>query len=148
MIVCGRTSIPLTSCISSIKRKTWLKILGITLEEIPENWDRHFEECSNAQKSEWKNVHFTWTDTSKSAQMLKKASGRMYILQVCKYYGFTAKQLELLFQSLIMSLFTFGIELWGGTSYTKYISQIDKFVNRAYRNGYFFFFNNNKLYFT
>jgi hypothetical protein len=35
-----------------------------------------------------------------------------------------------------MSLFTFGIELWGGASYTKYISQIDKFVNRAYSNGY------------
>ena len=87
-------------------------ILGITLEEIPENWDRHFEE------------------------MLKKASGRMYILRVCEYYGFTTKQLELLFQSLIMSLFTFGIELWGGASYTKYISQIDKFVNRVYRNGY------------
>ena len=112
MIVRGRTSVPLPSCIPSIKRKTWLKILGITLEEIPENWDRHFEE------------------------MLKKASGRMYILRVCKYYGFTTKQLELLFQSLIMSLFTFGIELWGGASYTKYISQIDKFVNRAYRNGY------------
>ena len=112
MIVRGRTSIPLPSCIPFIKRKTWLKILGITLEEIPENWDRHFEE------------------------ILKKASGRMYILRVCKYYGFTTKQLELLFQSLIMSLFTFGIELWGGASYTKYISQIDKFVNRAYRNGY------------
>ncbi len=55
MLVRGRTSIPLPSCIPSIKRKTWLKILGITLEEIPENWDRHFEE------------------------MLKKASGRMYI---------------------------------------------------------------------
>ena len=60
----------------------------------------------------------------------------MYILRVCKYYGFTTKQLELLFQSLIMSLFTFGVELSGGASYTKYISQIDKFVNRAYRNGY------------
>ncbi|CAB4019685.1 Hypothetical predicted protein, partial [Paramuricea clavata] len=34
MIVRGRTSIPLPSCIPSIKRKTWLKILGITLEEI------------------------------------------------------------------------------------------------------------------
>jgi hypothetical protein len=65
--------------------------------------------------------------------MLKKASGIMYILRVCKYYGFTTKQLELLFQSLIMSLFTFGTEHWGGA---KYISQIDKFINRAYRNGY------------
>ncbi|CAB4027376.1 Hypothetical predicted protein [Paramuricea clavata] len=112
MIVRGRTSIPLPSCIPSIKRKTWLKILGITLEEIPKNWDIQFEE------------------------MLKKTSGRMYILRVCKYYGFTTKQLELLFQSLIMSLFTFGTELWGGASYTKYISQIDKFINRAYRNGF------------
>ena len=73
MIVRGRTSIPIPRCILSIKRKTWLKILGITLEEKPENWGIHFEE------------------------MLKKASGRMYILRVCKYYGFTTKQLELLF---------------------------------------------------
>ena len=35
-----------------------------------------------------------------------------------------------------MSLFTYAIELWGGSSYTKYISQIDKFINRAFRNGY------------
>jgi hypothetical protein len=27
-------------------------------------------------------------------------------------------------------------EVWGGASYNKYVSQIDKFVNRAYRNGY------------
>ena len=98
MIVRGRTSIAIPRCIPSIKRKTWLKIVGITLEEKPENWDIHFEE------------------------MLKKASGRMYILRVCKYYGFTTKQLE--FQSLIMSLFTFGVELWGGASYTKYIRSI------------------------
>ena len=49
-----------------------------------------------------------------------------------------------------MSLFTYAIELWGGAielwggaielwggaSYTNYISQIDKFINRAFRNGY------------
>jgi hypothetical protein len=34
-----------------------------------------------------------------------------------------------------MSLFTYGIELWGGT-YSKYINQIDKFINRAYWNDY------------
>jgi hypothetical protein len=92
------------ACIPSIKRKTWLKILGITLEEIPENWDRHFE------------------------KMLKKASGRMYT-----FYG--CVNIMVLQQSslIIMSLFTFGTELWGGASYTKYI---DKFINRAYRNGY------------
>ena len=114
MIVRGRTSAPIPRRIPSIKQKTWLKILGITLEKKPENWDIHFEE------------------------MLKKASGRtknVHFMSV-QYYGFTTKQLELLFQSLIMSLFTFGVELWGGASYTKYISQIDQFVNRAYRNGY------------
>ena len=112
MIVRGKRLITVPSCIPSIKRKTWLKLLGVTLEKIPTRWDRHFE------------------------KMLSKASERMYILRVCKYYGFTAKQLDLLFHSLIMSLFTYAIELWGGASYTNYISQIDKFINRAFRNGY------------
>jgi hypothetical protein len=35
------------------RRKTWLKLLGVTLQDNPCNWDLHFEE------------------------MLKKASGRM-----------------------------------------------------------------------
>ena len=34
-----------------------------------------------------------------------------------------------------MPLFIYGVELWGGT-YHKYINQIDKFISRAYRNGY------------
>ena len=55
----------------------------------------------------------------------------MYILRVCEYYGFT-KKLELRIQSLIISLFNLGVELWGEASYTKCITQIDKFVNRAY----------------
>ena len=38
--------------------------------------------------------------------------------------------------TVIISLFTYAIELWGGASYTNYISQIDKFINRAFRNGY------------
>ena len=88
MIVRGKRLITVPSSIPSIKRKTWLKLLGVTLEEIPARWDRHFEE------------------------MLSKASERMYILRVCKYYGFSAKQLDLLFHALIMSLFTYAIELW------------------------------------
>ena len=50
MIARGKTSTPPPSCIPSIERKTWLKILGITLEEIPDRWDRHFQ--VNAEKSE------------------------------------------------------------------------------------------------
>lgn len=68
------------------------------------------------------------------ASHVEEASGRMHILRVSKYYGFTTRQLELLFQSLMMSSFTFGVELWEGASYTKYISQIHKVVNRAHGN--------------
>ncbi|CAB4019326.1 Hypothetical predicted protein [Paramuricea clavata] len=63
MIVRGKLSTPLPDHIPSIKRKEWLKLLGVTTEDIP-------------------------------------------------------------------------VEVWGGASYNKYVSQIDKFVNRAYRNGY------------
>ena len=112
MIVRGKVSTPLPDHIPSIERKEWLKLLGVTMEDIPGKWDKHFEE------------------------MMKKASRRMYILRVCKHYGLSTHQLDLLFNSLIVSLFTFAVEVWGGASYNKYVSQIDKFVNRAYRNGY------------
>ena len=112
MIVRAKMSTSLPEYIPSIKRKEWLKLLGVTMEEIPGKWDKHFEE------------------------MMNKASKRMYILSVCKHYGLTTHQLDHLFKSLIVSLFTFAVEVWGGASYTKYVSQIDKFINRAYRNGY------------
>ena len=68
--------------IPNIDRKSWFKILGITLENVPDKWDIHFEE------------------------MIGRAAGRMYILRVCKYYGMPINHLSLLFNSLIMSLFT------------------------------------------
>lgn len=112
MVVRGNTFVPLPDPFPSIERKTWLKILGVTLQDNPCKWDLHFEE------------------------MLRKASRRMYIMRVCKYYGLPIKQLDILFNSLIMSIFTYAIELWGCAFYSKYINQIDKFINRAYRNGY------------
>ena len=112
MVVRRHTSVVLPEHIPSIKRKTWLKLLGVTLQDNPCNWNLHFEE------------------------MLKKASGRMYVMRVCKYYGLSIKQLDLLFDSLIMSIFTFAIELWGCAYDGKYLNQIDKFIKRAHRNGY------------
>ena len=53
----------------------------------------------------------------------------MYIMGVCKYY-------DLFVNSLIMSIFTYGIELWGCAYYSKCLNQIDKLINRAYRYGY------------
>ena len=46
------------------------------------------------------------------------------------------QQLDLLFDSLIMSIFTFAIDLWGCAYDGKYLSQIDKFIKRAHKNGY------------
>ena len=60
----------------------------------------------------------------------------MYIMRVCKYYDLFVKQLDLLFNSLIMSIFTYGIELWGCAYYSKCLNQIDKLIHRAYRYGY------------
>jgi hypothetical protein len=98
MIVRGKASSPLPDHILSIKRKEWLKLLGVTMKEMPGKWDKHFEE------------------------MMKKASRRMYILRVCKHYGLSTHQLDLLFNSLIVSFFTFAAEVLGGVSYNKYVS--------------------------
>ena len=49
---------------------------------------------------------------------------------MCKYYDMSINQLNLLFNSLILPLFIYGVELWGGT-YHKYINQIDKFISRV-----------------
>ena len=68
--------------------------------------------------------------------MLSKASSRLYILRVCKYYGFSVDYLDLLFKSLILSIFTYALEVWGGAFYNKYLSRIDKFLYRAFKLGY------------
>ena len=55
-----------------IKRKSNLQLLGVTFEDNPTNWATHFD------------------------YMLSKASSRLYILHVCKYYGFSVDYLDLL----------------------------------------------------
>ena len=68
MIVRAKVTTLLPEYIPSIKRNVWLKLLGVTMEEIPGKWDRHFE------------------------KMMNKASKRMYILRVCKQYGLITEQ--------------------------------------------------------
>ena len=73
-----------------IERKNNLKLLGVTLEEDSTNWDTHIE------------------------YLLTKASSRLYILRICKYYKYSVNNLDLLFQSLILSILImplkFGVE--------------------------------------
>ena len=65
-----------------MERKTKLKLLDVTFENDPVNWDSHIDHA------------------------LSKASSRLYILRVCRFYGYPKEQLDLLFQSLIISVFT------------------------------------------
>ena len=68
--------------------------------------------------------------------MLSKASSRLYILLLCKHYGFSVDYLDILCKSFILSIFTYAIEVWGGAFYNKYLSRIDQFFNRAFKLGY------------
>lgn len=63
-------------------------------------------------------------------------SSRMYILRVCKFYGFSQHDLTVLFDSLIMSLFLYAIEVQACAYENKYLTRIDKFLKRAARLGY------------
>ena len=90
MLMKGKTEKDQRDPLQYIKRKSNLKLLGVTFEDNPTNWDTHFD------------------------YMLSKASSRLYILRVCKHYGFSVDYLDLLFKSLILSIFTYAIEVWGG----------------------------------
>ena len=98
--------------IDGIRRKKWMKLLGVKFQDDPCCWDLHVDE------------------------LLSKASGRMYILRVCKSYGYAGDQLTKLFETLILSLFTYAIEVWGSALLKKYLKQIDQFFRRARRYGY------------
>ena len=69
------------------------------------------------------------------------ASSHLYILRVCKYFGYPREQLTKLFDLLIMSLFLYGIEIWRAAYQGKYLDRIDKFFKQAFRFRY-----TNKLY--
>ena len=45
-------------------------------------------------------------------------------------------QLKILFDSLIMSVFSYGIEVWACACGSKYLSKADKFCRRAWTHGY------------
>ena len=68
--------------------------------------------------------------------MLFKASSRIYILRVCKSYGYSKDQLNNLFNSLVMSVFLYRIEVWGAAYQQKYLVRIDRFLMRAHRFGF------------
>ena len=112
LVIRGRTTLPPPEPIVTIERVSSLKLLGLTFQDSPTNWDKHFDD------------------------LMERAVKRMYILRVCKRNGYSVSDLDYLFNCLIMSRFTYCIRVWGVATYTKYLSQIDRLVRRAFRFGY------------
>ena len=112
LLLRGKTTRTPPEPLEIIGRKEKLKLLGVTFEQVPVNWDIHID------------------------YLLSKASSRLYIIRICKYYGYSIGNLDLLFQSLILSVFTYAIEVWGCAFYSKYLSRIDKLFARCYKLGY------------
>ena len=65
VILRGKTKKPLSEPLPDLKRKKELKLLGVTFNEHPWNWDTHFD------------------------QMITKASSTLYILRVITSVNFT-----------------------------------------------------------
>ena len=84
----------------------------MTFQDSPTNWDKHFDD------------------------LMERALKRMHILRVCKRNGYCVPDLDYFSNCLIMSPFTFCIRVWGVAAYTKYPSQIDRLLRRAFRFGY------------
>ncbi len=89
-----------------------LKLLGVLFQNKPCSWDMHIK------------------------HILKRASSQLHILRVCKFYGYATHDLHLLFNSLIMPILYFSIEVWGCAYKNKYLEQVNSFLRRAYRFGY------------
>ena len=81
MLLSGGTSKPSPGLIIDIKRKKCLKPFGITFEDDVCCWELQVDD------------------------LLFKAGSRMYILKVCKRYGYQKKHLSYLFYTIILSLF-------------------------------------------
>ena len=112
LVIRGRTTLPPPEPIVTIKRVSYLKLLGVTFQDSPTNWDKHFDD------------------------LMERALKRMHIFRVCIRNGYSVRDLDYLFNCLILSLFTYCIRVWGVADYTKYLSQIDRLLRRAFRFGY------------
>lgn len=111
ILVRGKKQIILPPLIKGIERVPIMKSLGMYFSENPENWDKQFK------------------------VMLTKANSRFQILRICKYNGYNPLELDHLFKSLILSVITYGIQVWGAANHT-YITQVDKLLKRAYKSGF------------
>ena len=107
MLLKGRSTKALPVPLAFIERKPLS-----TFQSHPCNWDLHLD------------------------NILSKASGRLYILRVCKFYGLPLDYLHLLVTSLILPILAYAVQVWGCAYYHKYLSRIDRLFKRAFKLDY------------
>ena len=79
LVVRGRSKAPIPTPLPGIVQVDNIKLLGVTFHHSPNNWDSHFD------------------------TLLSKAGKRMYILRICKKFGYSRENLHYLFNTLICS---------------------------------------------
>ena len=75
LVITGRTTLPPPEPIVTIKRVSYLNLLGVTFQDSPTNWDKHF------------------------VDLMERALKRIHILRVCKKRnGYSVSDLDYLFR--------------------------------------------------
>ena len=74
LVIRGTTTLPPPEPIVTIKRVLYLKLLGVTFQDGPTNWDKHFDD------------------------LMERALKRMHILRVCTRNGYSVCDLDYLFK--------------------------------------------------
>ena len=112
LVIRGRTTLLPPEPIVTIEHVSSLKLLGVTVQVSPTNWEKHLDD------------------------LMERALKCMHILRVCKRNGYSVSDLDYLFNGLNTSLFINCIRVWGVAAHTKYLNEIDKLLRRAFRFGY------------
>ena len=107
MVIHGKTLKHKPLPLRDIERKESLKLVGITFQSKPTSWYMHID------------------------NMLFKASSQFHIIRNCKTYGYPPEQLSKLFDSLILLILAYGIQVWGTAFYCKDREKIE--LKRAAR---------------
>ena len=79
LVIWERTTLPPPEPIVTIKRVSYLKLLGVTFQDSPTNQDKHFDD------------------------LMERAEKRMHILRVCKRNGYSVSDLDYLFNCHFVS---------------------------------------------
>ena len=88
LVIRGRTTLLHPEPNVTSERVSYLKLLGVTFQDNPTNWDKHFDD------------------------LMERDPKRMHILRVCKRNGYCVSDLDYPFNCLIMSLFPYCIRVW------------------------------------